>query len=146
MTSGINASLEVAWPVGCPFSGTSQYAQITLNSITGSAFGPAVFLTDQNNYYRAKCGSGAGSCSLESVIAGTPTYLGSPSNPALSSGDTLCLEIDSGTTLKMKTHGSYFGSASVSGLSSGGGGVFVDVFLTAPNTFSNFQTGNGTCP
>jgi hypothetical protein len=146
MAQGLNGVAAVAWPTGCPYSGTTQYAQITLGTLGSSTFGPAIYLSDANNYYYLTCTNSAGSCSVASVIGGSGGYVGSPSNPAFSSGDTLCIEVDSATTIKVKTHGSYFGTWTVSAIPFGGGGVWVGASSTTQDTFSNFQTGNGTCP
>jgi hypothetical protein len=148
VTPGAYASgPQNAWPAGCPGWTTSHYAQAVFESAdSASRFGLTVQTQDQSNYYYIECTTGGG-CSLLTNIAGTPTYIDTFSLYP-TAGQTFCLELDSGSTAKLKVNGSYDPySWSVSGLSgTGGGGLYFGTQSTPGAFLGNFQTGNGTCP
>jgi hypothetical protein len=148
-----NAFTVPAYTVGnnvafanCSGFTSSHYAKGTFSVIDGfEHFGAAVHVIDGNNYYYIDCTTGG--CNLETYIAGSATYVTTFSLVPVT-GNTVCLELDSGTSVKLKLNGSYdAANPSVSGLSgTGAGGVFFGNQSTTPATMINFQTGNGTCP
>lgn len=140
-TSGDNVAF-----VNCPGFTTSHYAQVTV-PVTGSSntYGLAVSATDANNYYYVGCENSG--CNMFTRVAGSDTYVNSWASTT-GAGDRICLELDSGTSVKFRVNGTYdsLGSVAVSGLSSGAGGVFFGSMNTGSSTMTTFSTGNGTCP
>lgn len=143
---GFTGGPQLAWPTGCAGWTTSHFVKGTLTITDTSHYGLSVQTQDQNNYYYIDCTTGGG-CNLEKFIAGGPgSYVGTYSlNPA--SGNVVCLELDSGSTVKLKVNTTYDTSSfGVSGLSgTGGGGLWWGNQGTDGAYWGHVTTGNGTC-
>lgn len=139
--------VSLAWMSSCALSGTTSYAQVTLGTIS-NAEGPALNVTDFNNYYALECTSGGG-CSLVNFTGGTFNFIGSPVY-APTTGDVVCLEITSGATLKLKVNGSYVSGATFSAPASappaGYGGMYFAGGGATPSTITAFSSGRTVCP
>lgn len=138
---------QLAYLSGCSGFTSSQYAKFVLvtNGVSGT-FGAAVSVVDANNYYYVYCSIGAGNCNGFKYVAGVSTYLGSYT-ATVANGDTICVELDSGTTMKLKINSAYGGgSMSTSGVSLGVPGLFFYTQGSSPAQVNSFQAGNGTCP
>ena len=80
-----NASSEILWKVNatCDTSYDVSLDALTGSSVAGRCAGPAGRLVDANNYYRARlCGNGV--VTLEKIVTGSATSLGTYSIPSFS--------------------------------------------------------------
>lgn len=129
----------------CPGFTTSQYSQGVLNPAASTYVGFALFATNVNNYYFIECSSA--SCLLQKNVAGTVTFIGAFTNTP-TTGQTVCAEIDSGATIKLKIAGTYDPTTfSIGGLSSGSAGVYFNGNGAGTSgSMTTYQTNNGVCP
>ena len=134
-----------AWTQSGSTFTADQYAQVHLVASNGDGVGVVLRWQDASNMYYARCyQSGSSACELNTVVAGTVTYIGSWSLPGvLANGDILRWTVI-GTTFELFQNTVSAGTLTDSTFTGAGQPGVAATWVSGPSTLNNFQANN--CP